>query len=125
MKQNTMRKLITTSAVLISILTSAQSLPPTLDTLGLDDMVTRTFTTSDGSEYIMLMTAEVGIDNCEKVCQVIEKTADNGLEVVLITEDEKRYKFKYKELGYTGIVSIHKDLLYGWNVRVVSTTLNK
>lgn len=120
-----MRKLITTSAVLISILTSAQSLPPTLDTLGLDDMVTRTFTTSDGSEYIMLMTAEVGIDNCEKVCQVIEKTADNGLEVVLITEDEKRYKFKYKELGYTGIVSIHKDLLYGWNVRVVSTTLNK
>jgi hypothetical protein len=125
MKQNTMRKLITTSAVLISILTSAQSLPPTLDTLGLDDMVTRTFTTSDGSEYIMLMTAEVGIDNCEKVCQVIEKTADNGLEVVLITEDEKRYKFKYKELGYTGLVSIHKDLLYGWNVRVVSTTLNK
>ena len=125
MRSYTMRKLITTTAVLISLLTSAQSLPPALDTLGLDDMVTRTFTTSDGSEYIMLMTAEVGIDNCEKVCQVIEKTADNGLEVVLITEDEKRYKFKYKELGYTGIVSIHKDLLYGWNVRVVSTTLNK
>ena len=125
MRSYTMRKLITTTAVLISLLTSAQSLPPALDTLGLDDMVTRTFTTSDGSEYIMLMTAEVGIDNCEKVCRVVEKTADNGLEVIFITEDEKRYKFKYKELGYTGIVSIHKDLLYGWNVRVVTTALNK
>jgi hypothetical protein len=125
MKQNTMRKLITTTAVLISLLTSAQSLPPALDTLGLDGAVIRTFTTSDGSEYIMLMKSEVGIDNCEKVCRVVEKTADNGLEVVFITEDEKRYRFKYKELGYTGLVSIHKDLLYGWNVRVVSTTLNK
>jgi len=120
-----MRKLITTTAVLISLLTSAQSLPPALDTLGLDGAVIRTFTTSDGSEYLMIMKSEVGIDNCEKVCRVVEKTADNGLEVVFITEDEKLYRFKYKELGYTGLVSIHKDLLYGWNVRVVSTTLNK
>ena len=123
MRSYTMRKLITTTAVLISILTSAQSLPPALDTLGLSVNLTQEFTTPLGNVYDMIFTSQVGEDNCTAICKVINNTSDYGLQFMSRTEDKRTFWYSYKDLGYEGMVEVRDDYLYGYLIIVTSSKL--
>ena len=118
-----MRKLITTTAVLISILTSAQSLPPALDTLGLDVNLTKEITAASGNVYDVIITSEVSEETCTAILKVIRETADNGLEFVSKTEDKQTFRYSYEDLGYYGLVELRKDFLYGQAIFVTSSKL--
>ena len=121
MRSYTMRKLITTTAVLISLLTSAQSLPPALDTLGLAVNLTQEFTTPLGNVYDMIFTSQVGEDNCIAICKVINNTSDYGLQFMSRTEDKRTFWYSYKDLGYEGMVEVRDDYLYGYLIIVTSS----
>ena len=123
MKDNTMRKLITTTAVIISLLSSAQSLPPALDTLGLDVNLTKEITAPSGNVYDVIITSEVSEETCTAILKVIRETADNGLEFVSKTEEKQTFRYSYKDLGYYGLVELRKDFLYGQAIFVTSSKL--